>query len=33
MEETFERVEERRGGESIPVKHLYRCQYQTKDGD
>jgi hypothetical protein len=33
MEETFERVTERHGGEQIPVKHLYRRQYQTAGGE
>jgi len=33
MEETFERVTERRGGHDIPVKHLYRRQYQNSKGE
>jgi len=31
--ESFERVTERRGGQDVPVKHLYRRQYQTSGGD
>src|ERR1044071_3846994 len=33
MKETFERVTERRGKVEVPVKHLYRRQYQTAGGD
>ena len=32
MTETFERVTERRGGVEVPIKHLYRRQYQTAGG-
>jgi integrase len=32
MDETFERVEERHGGKSIPVKHFYKRQYQGAKG-
>jgi hypothetical protein len=33
MNETFERVTERRGKVEVPIKHLYRRQYQTADGN
>jgi integrase len=33
MQETFERVTERRGKVEVPVKHLYRRQYQMAGGD
>ena len=33
MKETFERVIERRGKVEVPIKHLYRRQYQTAGGD
>ena len=33
MNEKFERVTERHGGEQIHVKHLYRRQYQTASGE
>src|SRR5688572_14536102 len=33
MEETFERVTERHGENTFPVKHLYRRQYQTAGGE
>ena len=33
MNETFERVTERRGKIEVPVKHLYRRQYQAAGGD
>jgi hypothetical protein len=33
MQETFERVTERRGKVEAPIKHLYRRQYQTAGGD
>jgi integrase len=33
MNETFERVTERRGKTDVPVKHLYRRQYQTAGGN
>ena len=33
MEETFERVIERHGKIEVPVKHIYRRQYQTAGGN
>jgi hypothetical protein len=33
MDETFERVTERHGKVEVPVRHLYRRQYQTATGD
>jgi integrase len=33
MKETFERVTEKHGKAEVPVKHLYRRQYQTAGGD
>ena len=33
MQETFERVTERHGGKTAPVKHFYRRQYQIAGGD
>jgi len=33
MKETFERVTERHGGNSVLVKHFYRRQYRTAGGD
>ena len=31
--ETFERVTERRGRQDVPIKHLYRRQYQNSKGE
>jgi hypothetical protein len=33
MQETFERVTERHGGKTAPIKHFYRRQYQITGGD
>ena len=33
MKETFERVTARRGKVEVPIKHLYRRQYQTASGN
>jgi hypothetical protein len=33
MKETFERVTERHGGATVPIKRLYRRQYQTAGGE
>ena len=33
MKESFERVTERHGGQKVPVKHLFRRQYQNAKGE
>jgi hypothetical protein len=33
MQETFDRVTERHGGKTAPVKHFYRRQYQIAGGE